>query len=160
MHIGCLIQPEFDFSGFGLVNQPRQILGWRHCARLGIWHQAARAQDAPKTPHRTHHFRHGDSNIEPGPAILDFLDGLFICDEVHPGLFRQARALSLDERQNAHSLAKPVWKLHRGAHLLVRLACIDTQPDVNFNGFIEVRSGALLGQFHRLTGGVELVSLN
>ena len=62
--------------------------------------------------------------------------------------------LLIDKGQNANALASAVRQHHRRANLLVAVAGINAEPEMRFDGLIELGLGIVLDQLERLVHGI------
>ena len=143
------VQTVLDFTGFHFGDRLGDVHGDR--ARLRVRHEAFRAEHFTDAADDAHHVGRGDHDVEIEPVLrLDLLDHLFRADEVCTGLLRDVRALALGDDQNLFGFARAVGQNEYAANLLVCLAGINTQTDVQFDGFVELRLRGFDRETHRL----------
>src|ERR1700730_6033749 len=146
-----LIQAELDLTGLDLLHGSRYFEGDR--ARLGVGHQAARAEDLAESPGRLHHVGGGDHGFKVRPALLDFLHHIVAADEIRAGFLRFANLLAARDHKNALRLAQPVRQHDGAANHLVGLLRIHSQVQDELDRLIELRKVGLaeqLGGFYKM----------
>src|SRR5262249_39067017 len=131
----------------------------RDRARLGIRHQAARAEDPSELPDVAHLVRRGDRDVEIGEALLDALREVGRADDVGAGILCLLRLLALREHGDPRFLPGPVRKHERAAKLLVGVADVEAKPEVHLDGLVELRCLHVLEETDRLDGGVLLLAV-
>ena len=139
MQVGGLIHAELDTTSLGFLDNPANIFGRDNRAGLGVGHQATRAKDTAQTTNFTHHIRRGDGHIKIRPAALDLGQSfIIISHKICTGLAGICRAIALSKDQNTHRLTQAMRQDNHIAHLLVGMARIHTQADMNFYSSIKL----------------------
>src|SRR5438105_1752724 len=131
-----LVCPELHLAAFGLTDSARDVL--RHCARLGVGHQAARAEDFAQRANLGHHVGRRDRRIEVGPSVRHPLDQVVSAYYVSAGVLGLSRLLPHREHGDAHLLAGPVREHDRASHHLLRVAWVDPEPDMRLDRRVEL----------------------
>src|SRR5207247_1542104 len=80
----------------------------------------------------------GDGGVELHPAALYPLDEVLCPHDVGPPLARLALLVALREDRDAYRLADAVRQHHRAAHHLVGVLGIDTEPERQVDGLVEL----------------------
>ena len=123
----------------------------RDRTRLRVRHEPLRAEDFTDAADDAHHVGRGDYDVEIEPVFrLDFLNHFFRTDVIGTGLLRDVRALALGDDQNLFGFARAVGQNEHAANLLVCLAGVNAQTDVQFDGFVELRLRGFDREAHRL----------
>ena len=99
-------------------------------------------------------------DVEVGPALLDFLRQVVATDEVGAGGLGVAGLLALGEDGDGDVFAEAVRQRQGAAQLLVGVADVDAEQDVQLDGLVELGAGRLLDQGDRLGGRVGAVALD
>src|SRR5439155_11363544 len=95
--------------------------------------------DLSKRTDLRHQVRGRDRSVEGSPAFRYALDEVVAPDHVRAGVLRLTRAIARGEDGDPHLLARPVGKDNRSADHLLRVARVDAEPDVGFDGGVELR---------------------
>ena len=147
-----------DLAALGVADRLGDVE--RHRARLGVRHQAARAEDAAELADGAHHVGRGDRDVEVHDAVLHLLGEVVGADEVGAGLLGLARLLALGEHRDAHRLAGAVREDRRAAHDLVGVAHVDAETEVDLDGLVELGRVERLEQADGLEGRVDALGVD
>ena len=136
--------------------QVRGAIVLPHGTGLGRGHQTAGAEDLTQTADQAHHVGCGDDHVKVEPTlVLDLGDVLLTAEVVGAGLLGRLEGVALGEGHDAHGLAGAVGQDDRAADLLVGVAGVDAQTDVDLHGLVELGDLGLHGQIHRLVDVIE-----
>ena len=124
-----------------------------HRAELGVRHETAGAEDLTETANLAHLVRSSHSGVEVELASLDLLGELLGAHDVGASFLGSLSHGAFGEHGNADSLARAVGQGHRAAELLVSLAGVDAETEVDFHGLVELLGGDLLDDLHSLKRG-------
>ena len=91
-----------------------------------------------------HHVRRRDDRIEIHPAARYLLDEILAADDIGPRVLGLLDLLARGEDKHPLGHSGAVGEAHRAADLLVRMARVDAQADVQLHALVE------LGRRHRL----------
>jgi hypothetical protein len=152
------IGPILDLAGLRLVDGLGYIVG--HGADLRVRHQALRAEHTPQASDLRHLIGGGDRHVEIGPTRLDPLGKVIGADEVGAGLLRLAGLLTLGEDGDGDVAAGAVRERQRPAELLVRMADIDAEADMQLDRLVEAGRGQRLQQADGLGRVVVVVAID
>ena len=113
-------------------------------AGLGGGHQALGAENLTKAADNAHHVGGSDHDVEAKPVLLlDLLNQIHIADEVSAGLTGGVGLVALGEDQHAGGLTGAVGQDDGAADLLVSVAGVDAELDVDLDGLVELGGGGL-----------------
>ena len=104
-------------------------------------------------PTVAHHLRGRDRDVEVGPALFDFLGEVVAADEVGPGRFCVAGLVALGEDRDGDVLAEPVGQREGAAKLLLGVADVEPEQQVQLDRLVELRARGLLDQPIASAGG-------
>src|SRR4051812_13269815 len=131
----------------------------RDGAGLRVRHQAARTEDPAELADVSHLVGRGDRDVEVGESLLDPLGEIGGADDVCAGLLGLLRLVALGEDGDLRVLAGSVRKHQRPAELLVRVADVQSQPEVDLDRLVELRRRHLLDDADSLRGRVLVLAL-
>ncbi len=157
----AFVHLELHAAALDLAHRTVEVEG--DGAGFGVRHEAAPAQDPTQLADHAHHVRRGQGYIEVEPAGLDTLDQVVPADLVGTGLQGFLRLVRLGEDDHAHRLADTMRQDHGAPHHLIGVPRIDPQPDVCFDGRVELDLAGVLQQpdgLHRLIGPAALDQLD
>ena len=139
MDVGSFVQTIFHFPGFNFVHGFGNI--GSNGTGFGVGHQAAGPQDTTEFTDNAHHIGGSDDNIEIKPVFFgDFFDHVFGANVIRAGGFGFFGFFAFGENEHFLAAAGAVGKNHRASDLLVSLAGVQIQTNMQFNGFVEFRS--------------------
>src|SRR5258706_11701245 len=153
-----LVDAELNAAALRIANRLGHIQ--RHRAGLRVRHEAPRTEHAAETAHLSHHVRRRDGDVEVEPAALDLLREILRADLVGPGGLRVAGAVALREDDHPNTLAGAVRKDGRAADHLVRLLRVDTHPQMQLDGRVELGGAGLLHELHALVRRILAATLH
>ena len=149
-----LVHTVLDLTGLSFADSLLDV--GSDGAGLGRRHQALRSEDLTETANSTHHVRAGDNGIEFKPVFfLDLLNEIHAACVICAGFEGFVNALGLAEAQDADGLAGAVGENDSAADLLVSVTAIDTELDVQLDGFIELCLACADNELQRFLGIIE-----
>ena len=120
-----LVETVFNLTGFCFGDSLCNIRG--NGARLGVRHEAFRAEYLTQTTDHTHHVRGSNDHVEIKPVfVLDLLDVILCADVIRACLFGCLGFVALGENKGTDGFAGTVGKYNGAADLLVCMARVDT----------------------------------
>ena len=149
-----LVQTVLDLTSLGLGNCLAQI--GSDSAGLGVGHQAAGTQHLTETANAAHHVGGGDDDVEVHEAAGDLCDQLIITDNISAGCLSSSGSSALSDGADADGLAGAVGQDDSAADLLVSVAAINAQTDVQLDGLVELGGSGLASQLQSLVHIVQL----
>src|SRR5512133_2338397 len=155
-----LVNLELNAAQACFTDHARQVVRLHDRGGLWVRHETARAQDTAEAANLAHHLRRRDRYIDVNPTALALGDQVVETDKSGSGLLGQAGAITLGEDQDTDRLAQPRRQQAGAAHLLIGMARINTQANVNFQGAIELRVRNLLDQVGRFLRRIVLIAIN
>src|SRR5919198_4026756 len=132
----------------------------RHRPGLRVRHLPARAEDAAEPADDAHLVRRRDGHVEVVEAALDPRREVGRADDVRSGLFGLARLVTLGEDGDAHVAAGAVREHERAAQLLVGVADVQAEPEVDLDGLVEADTVEALQHPDRLDGRVRPLAVD
>ena len=154
------VETVFDLTGLQFLNGLRNVR--RDRAGLRVRHETLRTKDTTDAADDTHHIRGRNDSVEVEEVFfLDLLDKIFSADEIGTGFGRFRRFGVASKDEDTDLFARTVRQNDRTTDLLVGVTGVNTQTDVELNGFIELRLGALdheIQRFGRFELGLLIVS--
>ena len=154
-----LIETVLDLTGLSLVDSLGDIGGNRACLRAG--HKTSGAENLTETADETHHVRGCDSDIEIHEALaLDSCNKILCTDNLCACGGCGLGVCALCEDGYADILAGTVRKNDSASDLLVGVAGVNTQADVDFDSLIELCRCSLNGYVKSLVGLIKGGSVN
>src|SRR6201996_4219774 len=129
----------------------------RHGAGLRVRHETARTEHPAEAADLAHQVRGGHNRVEVEEPALDLLDQVVRAHVVGPGRPRGLGAVTGGEDEHASGLARAIRQVYGAADHLVLLAGVDTEPEVDLDGRVELRHLGLLRQFDRIDRAVQRV---
>ena len=132
-----LVETVLDLTGLSLVDSLGDIGGNRAC--LGAGHKTSGAENLTETADETHHIRSSDSDIEIHESLaLDLSNKILSADDLSACGSSSLSVCALSEDGYANLLAGAVRKNDSASDLLVSVAGVNTQADVDFDSLIEL----------------------
>ena len=153
-----LVQTVLDLTGLGVGDSLANVGG--HSAGLGVGHQTTGAKDLTQTANAAHHVGGGDQHVEVQVTALDLGDQIVVTDLLRTGSLSGLGGVALGDGNDADVLAGAVGQDHSAADLLVSVAAVNTQTDMQLNGLVKLGGGSLAGKLQRLGGLINLAALN
>ena len=130
-------------------------------AALGVGQQAARPEQTRELlADGGHHVGGGHHGVEVHESTRDAFDQFIATGHVSASSFGSGHVLTLGDGGHAHRAARAVGQGNRAAHVLVALAGVDAQAEVNFHGLVELGRGDFLHQGGSLVDGVLLIAVD
>ena len=137
-----LVETILDLTGFDLLDGSGDVRGDGAGLRGG--HEALRAEDLTKTANDTHHIRGSDDDVKVEPVFLrDLLHELHAADIVSAGCLGLVDLGVLGEDKDLAGLAGAVGQDDGAADLLVSVAGVDAELDVDLDGLVELGGSGL-----------------
>jgi hypothetical protein len=102
----------------------------------------------------------GDRDVEVGPTSLDTLGEVVGADEVGARLGGLSGGIALGEDRDRDVLAEALRQSERPAQLLLRVADIDAEADMQLDRLVELGAGRLFDQMDRLRGWIRLRAID
>src|SRR3954447_18933294 len=158
VNVRAAVGAVLEAPGLRLLDDAADV--HRHRARLRVRHQATRAEDAPEPTDDAHHVGRRDGHVEVGEALLDPLGEVVGADDVRAGLLRLARLVALREDRDPDVAARAVRQRERAAELLVGVADVEAEVEVNLDGLVELRRLHPLEPADGLDRRVELLTVD
>ena len=154
-----LVETVLDLTGLSLVDSLGDIGGNRACLRAG--HKTSGAENLTETADETHHVRSSDGDIEIHKALaLDSCNKILCTDNLCACGGCGLGICALCEDGYADILAGTVRKNDSASDLLVGVAGVNTQADVDFDSLIELCRCSLNGYVKSLVGLIKGGSVN
>ena len=141
---GGLVDAELYAAGLDLFDGIGDVE--RDGVGLGARHESAGSEDFTEASGYLHNVRRGDYRIEVKSAVLDLSDQVFAADDVRARVL--GFPLLLAEGEDGHSLrvAGSEGKYDGAAHLLVRVAGVNAQTNMEFEAFVKLRRRAFFSE--------------
>src|SRR5919197_2147949 len=147
-----------ELAGLRLANGLADLV--RHRARLRVRHLPARAEDAAEPADDAHLIRRRDRHIEVVEAALDLRREVGRADDVRSSLLGLARLVALGEDGDPDVAARAVREHERAAQLLVGVADVQAEPEVDLDGLVELDAVEALQHPDRLDRRVRLLAID
>ena len=149
------VQTVLNTAGLGILDGLLHVHG--DGTGLGVGHQALGAQHTTDAADQTHHVRGGHADVEVEPVLLlDLGDHVLGADVIRTGGLGFLGLLALGDHQYTDGTAGAMGQHHRAANLLVGMAGVNAQTDVQLNGLVELGVAGLHNQAHGLVGVILL----
>ena len=142
---GGFVESVLNLTSLDLFDGLRYVEGDR--SRLRVGHEALGSEDTSETSDGSHHVRSCDDYIEIEPVFfLDLIDEVHVTNIISSVVSGFLRLFALGEDEDTDGLTGSVGENNRSADLLVSVSGINTQSDVEFDGFVKLRLGSLYRQ--------------
>jgi hypothetical protein len=138
-------QAELHAAALDLLDHLRDVLVVDDRTRLGAGHETAGTQHRAKPADHAHHGLRGDDRIELHETAADALRHFFATHVVGTGLLGGASRLALGEDQHPDIAPRAMGQCHDPTHLLIGVARVHSETQVQLHGFIEFGVGGLMG---------------
>ena len=153
-----LVQTVLDLTSLGIGDGLADIGG--NSAGLRVGHQTTGAQNLTETANAAHHVRGGDQNIEVEVTAGDLGDQIVIADLLSACSLSGLGSVALGDGDDADILAGAVGQDDSAANLLVSVAAVNAQTDMQLNGLVELSGSGLAAQLQGFGGIVSLIVLD
>ena len=140
MHDAGAVGAVFDSARLCLLDRPAHVLGDRTHLRVG--HLALRAEDPAEPPHDRHHVGGRDRDVEIGEAIRDALCQVLATHVIGTGGFGLPSLVALRKHRHGDVAPETMWQDEGPADLLVGMAHVDPEPDVDLDRLGELGGSA------------------
>ena len=160
VHQTGTIEPVFNTTLFGLIYGPSKVVRLDNSTRSWVWHKTSPSEVSTESSDLTHHVWRGDCHVKVDPAALNTLNQIIVADEVCSGLFRNRDGLAVGEHRNPNQLADAVGKHSYSTYDLISVSRIGTGPNVQLDGFVELRGRGFFYERNCFTGLVKSVWLH
>ena len=131
-----LIETILDLTGLGILNSLANFGG--NCTRLGVRHEASRAEDLTETTNDTHHIGRSDNYVEIHPAVLDLLYCIIICDVIGTCILCFLDLIAFCEYESSYGLTGTVRENNGASDLLISVTGVNAESDVELDSLVEL----------------------
>ena len=149
-----LVDAELDLAALDVGDGLGDVHG--HGARLGVGHEATRAEDLTEATDLAHHVGGRDHGVEVQPATGDLLDQVVGADEVGTRGAGGLGLVGVGEDEDPGGLARAVGQVDGATDHLVSLTGVDPEAEGDLDGRVVLRRGRRLRETDGLKRAVHL----
>ena len=136
-----LVKTILDLTSLSFLNSLSYVRG--NSTSLGVRHETSRTEDLTESTNNAHHIGSCDNNFEVHPAAVDLSNGVVVSDVICASVLGSLLLVGLAEYQGAYLLTGTVGQYNCASDLLVSVAGVNAQTNVQLNSLVELSLSGL-----------------